>query len=762
MGRNPKAWLALAALLALLFALRVALQRGRDPARDATPPVESAAVPPAVAASPLADAVPVEPAADASSARADERAALAAQAAPSDAVDPEPDDDLVVIVRDAAGGPVAAAIVRLVCQRLSATQMEGRMTEADGTARYEQLGSRMATSEAAAWSVQVRLPFLEGLVRTLDPAVIPREPLVFVLPPHGAVVVEVREADGRPVADGTGVALAVIPEGEPRELAPIDHDRRSGQLAPTKNGLARFAHVAPGTELQVSVERPGASAPAVAYGSGPLHAGEEARLVVLLGADEAVVLLRLIDPGGRPLADTEVDLQFNRTTVARHMASRSMSRTTDSDGRLRFELPTAHFEGDTRALHVSTLWDLWAEVDLSRSYPPGETDLGDLVLAPPSLVVAGRVVDTAGRPVMRVQVSVEDVDREKRGWLLEPRTDREGRFDLRVAWNVNEVSVRAGEGARSSPPLRVAAGTTDLVLVVPMVGALAGSVLVDEPLRSAFANRTLRDELDIEVLTSGTTEPRSEARLEEDRTFEVQELLPGLYSVSFTARPGLELARVEGVEVVADETTRDPRLQEVDLRGRLFLHRLLLESPEKTLEVGGWVRHGPPGSKIAEEAAKTRFQGTTVELVSGLSSIDVLLAAEGFRRELLEGIRGEHRVTLRRGFPVRLVLSADTDLPAPPYYLKAALAPLGEAPETLDRDVPNFDARRTVLVTAPASGTLVVRWILERSTHDLGTAKVLALAEEQLVELADTPAEQVVEVRFAPEELARILARPPF
>src|SRR6185436_19428011 len=81
--------------------------------------------------------------------------------------------------------------------------------------------------------------------------------------------------------------------------------------------------------------------------------------------------------------------------------------TADAEGRFEWTLDVACAPGERRELELrAKARKLSARIDLSRPFPPGRIDMGDVVLRPLPLVASGRVVDPEGRPVKGVTVTV--------------------------------------------------------------------------------------------------------------------------------------------------------------------------------------------------------------------------------------------------------------------------------------------------------------------------------------------------------------------
>lgn len=319
--------------------------------------------------------------------------------------------------------------------------------------------------------------------------------------------------------------------------------------------------------------------------------------------------------------------------------------------------------------------------------------------------------------------------------------------------------VRSLVGCSSQAPFLVSRGTADLALGVEQPGTIVGDVLVDEWIAA--------EKLWVSVVREPAAADDAAGRyLSADGTFRLEGLRPGHYTLSVVAPDGpdgIEIARVVGISVEGCETTEDARLQPVDLRGRLFLHCLELVPPVGGELLGGMLgyapRDDPSGASVPWHfrLAQEEFQGRRIELLSSAPAIDIFLEARGFQSDTLADVSGARRVALRPKLPVRLVLAASAPLPDPPDCLKASLWPLEHRLWFWFNEPMPFDASRSVRLLAPATGRLRVLWTLEGSPRWRINSWPIALGADAVVEVRDTLDEQVFEVGFTAEELAKAL-----
>jgi hypothetical protein len=207
--------------------------------------------------------------------------------------------------------------------------------------------------------------------------------------------------------------------------------------------------------------------------------------------------------------------------------------------------------------------------------------------------------------------------------------------------------------------------------------------------------------------------------------------------------------------VAAGATASDPGLA-IDLRGRLFVHRLEFVTPEPGLGLQGELTFGPAGDGAAKRDS-TFFHQREHELLTTYAELDLLVMARGYRVERLQGVREAATIHLRRGLPVRIVLRGPARLPEPPCFIKAVLAPPDAPYQGIDWGAPTFDETREILVRAPSPGKMKVHWVVERRTSGSSVATARDLAPEQIVEIRDLDVEQTVEVTLTEEQMAELV-----
>jgi hypothetical protein len=685
-----------------------------------------------------------------------------------------PDWDVVAAVVDASGRPAPRVRIEMGRGAGSEAPAAALETDAGGRACFQHAGLELGLSNLAEILLSVDLPLSERLGQRIEGEAPPAEPIRFQLPPMGAVEARVLDAGRAPVTDGTAVELGLVRPGEARDVSPFSRHGRTRLSRPTAGGKASFEYVELGAEVELLVRSATSGVSSTDFFSGPRVAGQRVEHMLVLGLNHPVLAFRAVDETGRPLAKEKLALRAQfRSTFIIHADQSDV--TTDEQGSFTFDLESRFLEGDRRTLLVTALGGaLGVEVDLSRAFGPGTNPMGDLVLLAPPLVVGGRVLDASGQPVegaeLRFELPVRD--REDNDQVLywsearfRARSEAAGNYAVRDFTDETVVRVSARKDRQRSAAVETAVGTADLAIALEATGSVAGSVRLDPDMPA--------DALEVKLLpgglvprqgaamSPGSWDRRHRASLEPDGTFRLDERPAGRYGFTLGVKDQDPLVELDAVDVVAGQESRDPRLEGIDLRSRLFVARLTLVLPDaRTGELQGNAILRPSGKNgTAEE--RHWFRASPVVLVSPHDPIDVRLVVSGYRTESLEAVRGDREVRLRPALSARLVLPPSIELPRPPNYVKAVLGP-AEDDSTFDWGGSAFDESREIRCLAPEPGRMKVRWILERRAGGGASATTIDLEPAQFVELEDISVEQRFELEVSSEALAKVLAQPPF
>ncbi len=587
-----------------------------------------------------------------------------------------PAHSVVFEVFDRRGAPVAGAPVGLQMARgFNASGIAWRgWTGADGRVRLPNLEHAMRQGYDSTYLPYAGVLGPLGIDRVaLDPANPPDGPVRFVLPAFGSLRVELRLP---PDAHGAlDFWVSAVEIGASRSSAPPVRGYEFPQLAKPVNGRTEvlWTHVGVGVELLVEVGSNALWRSASLHVNGPSREGEEVHAVMELESGGSRIAGRLVDSEGSPVTGRRVWMWMRELDAPPMRDEELQHVVVDADGRFRC-LVDPHFAATPCSWRL-TLEDGSARgVDApARTVVPlvdGVLELGDVVLEELPRFVAGRAVHADGTPAREVEVSVArwtrtggEGSREFWDWtnaVATSDTDKGGYFKLfgdpppgRYA-----VSARMGEyGFGQFVPFE--RGADDVEIVLPDFGGLAGRLLLPDGVDPA----ALRIELALEpgsgLDLDAWLAPRS------DGAFEFQRLPVGLHRIAIRRAwddpdrpPPFE---VSAVRVAAEKTTRDGRLDPLDLRDSLHALELQIVDSNGEPVHDGHVALSSHGA-ADNRSARVRFERGRARLCGLGVSSDVEVVAPGFRTARRENVRGVVRVELERGHGVLVQVPAELDL----------------------------------------------------------------------------------------------------
>ena len=380
-----------------------------------------------------------------------------------------------------------------------------------------------------------------------------------------------------------------------------------------------------------------------------------------------------------------------------------------------------------------------------------------------TLIAAGRVIDAAGRPVAKARIVAHTFPRSRderaRGiasaYYEAAETAEDGVFALYGSTNAARIDVILHHEHLLALPLDLPVGSKGIEIVARSSGGVTGQVLVEPEvplgnLRMILRPENLPAESRMELFDSSRL---SQKEVGHDCRFQLQGLLPWTYTFSVAAGSDV-LAEIPGIEIIAGEITRDPRLEPLDLRGRLHVFTLDLVPPPPSFELSGSVLFTESGA--GEPVRLQFFYKSPVVVVTPLAAIDVVVRAFDCRIEHLPALAERTELQLRAGLPVRLVLPRDVALPDPPLFVGARLVRKdereGERSELWARSyglvmpTPPFDENGEISCLVAEPGRHAVQWFVEHHRQGGSSSVDLKLPFDQVVVVEDREGEQRFEV----------------
>ncbi len=669
----------------------------------------------------------------------------------------EPDATLQVRVID--GGGAAVEGVRVALRQHYHGQFfhdHGvALTDAQGLARLPHYRALIDGDWdfSARYSIAIAEPLSAEVARLIDVTAPPTELVELVLPPVGSVEVEFEGASAHLRAGLELLEFGATP--------PEDHDER---FADGRRDLSaarvRFPFVGVGRELvpwsfQSGEQRPHDEARRL----GPVRAGDEVRLRVRLLVPEQASTTRLtgrvINQAGDALAQVRlrvsIQCEGGDDTTYQVIGSRS-----DAAG--RFSVP------------CSLPCDVPVQVRLNGEHSDGRSfatvgrgvavpldasafELGDLRVVESTLLAAGKVVERAGAPVPRAEVDVfERVDHvrangeswvEWRTHARGVRADEHGAFTFWGEAVGGRVWLQARSRARRSNLTRVERGQSDVVLVLERDGAIAGRVLLPPlaPTDFVYVTATSR----IRNFHALAPDEDWNARLDTNGEFLLAGLPPDEYEINvYHDGRDAALETIERVVVKEHATTRDARLDPLDLRGLDELFVVEIFAPEgRPLGAVNELEHG----ESADDAWENEHTGH--RLILHRDGPPLWIVADGCAFQELIPASTPARITLQRAPRVRVRL--DEALAPLPEELEigVAITSPGE-PAWLSEfyaDELHFGAARVGVGTLRRVGALkATLWLYGEDSialpaQFLGAARVVAVSAQQELVITCDPAQ---------------------
>ena len=684
------------------------------------------------------------------------------------------DPDLPVTLRAllADGTPAAHALI--------AVAPEGKTREPLYFAwRSDAAGCVTIPSIGPIWVAAGRRPlvfFASGFPHfvtsaALDPTKPPAGALDITMPSFGALRVTVTGLDALPADLQRQVRVQIrhtfLGGGAQQDWMP----------AAVVQGVATFSYVPVQTRLVLRFATPSADIRATeTMIDGPESAGATRETTVALPPLNPILMAKLVDERGAPLANARVksSIEFPDHNLQRG------DWTTNSEGVLRCSVippKTAQAEalppGRTAQWHVrtertppeqpdATPMALHLHFPLPPTLADGINDCGTLIMLTPPVVAAGVVVDELGAPVIAATVTGYGRTRNAAGNVkpsneqANAMTDNEGRFELREFVDAPELELKVRKAGISDVNSSIVpCGATGLTLSVNRAATLRGRVLLPEGVRPAAIE--VRMESADMALPMGAGRALKRSRLRADGSFSCGPLAPGRWTLNvgdfMSARQ--PFAAFTGLNILA-ETKSLPELDPLDLRG--LIHSI-------DIDVRGANGQPLPSANV-HTAEDLEGRGTNTDpegratLVLHKLPVDLVITGQNHRALELKGVSASRQVQLPPGIRVRLRCSSTAEVPSPLHIrvILEALPPSSSARRTYGavlQDEGDLEYQLPEPGNYKIHAVLVDRNPLARNERPLPIS-VVGLRE---IAVTDSPTVQLFVVTPDPESLQKALQR---
>ncbi len=591
-----------------------------------------------------------------------------------------PDRVLEVRVVDAAGSPVGGVPVALR-RPTEVRPFDFKWTDTEartGVAAFLHFQRRLA--QGIGWQVLLAFPVRDQRSIPVDGDTPIEPPLTLVLSDTGRVRVRVRALDGG-IPDLQGVELH-LDASEQEGAARLWPDGPWAQPKLDAAGEALVPWIGLGLQLKVALLEQGQELVARSI-AGPVRAGEELLCeIVLPRATPTFVTGRFVLRDGRPWPGGKVNVFTTLFPISSRMP-RMRPVDVDAAGRFRMPVLEARPANGTRTLNVhgEQPYDhgqMVVDIPLDQDVPPAGLDLGDVLFDYGELLVSGRIVDSARRPLKDAFSLVLTRRALSHGEAWPPvrtagrsATAENGEFAIYLAPGepppTGELRLAThAQGYVTEDQREIRRGERNVEVVLARAGALAGSLALDPGLPQA----------DLELVLS--SEEREVLQLRPDSTFEATGLQPGTYSFAVRIRGADErwerepATHVEDLLVLAGETCRDPRIQSLRIANVLPSLRIrVVDRASKPIENAGVsiARHRD------KPAALSGTDGLCV-VRSQTLPVDLEVSAFGYLRQSLPGVDADREVVLETGYPIRLHTSTKPGGSNPNYSVNLHLSSL--------------------------------------------------------------------------------------
>jgi hypothetical protein len=406
---------------------------------------------------------------------------------------------------------------------------------------------------------------------------------------------------------------------------------------------------------------------------------------------------------------------------------------------------------------------------LEAAIPDGGLDLGEIVLDHGPLLLAGHVIDAGGGPIQRahfeLSASADSIDAQAPTLLVAPSigSREDGSFAL-VARDERAPAPGAqllltttcrGYVTDARHPVRL--GESGVEIRLASAGSLEGTLELVEGMAPG--------DLDL-VLVSGTNQKNS--LHPQARTFRFDSLAAGVYSLqaltaaSRWSSDRVPLAQVDGLQVVAGEACRDPRLQPLRIEdGRIAVRVRVLDGSRAPIREAWVVAWGMESYKTP----LTNEDGECVVRVRSLP-VDAEIGAVGYRGQRLSMGAQELTVVLERGNPVRFTTSLLPSGSDPEYRLRIQLFEVDASGARgswairlgpRSQDVLDGNAGSPPVLLGP--GTYECQPMISVLRPDRSAGGPLELAECPRVTVLDVPGEQRFVIEIPQAALDAALAK---
>jgi hypothetical protein len=587
-----------------------------------------------------------------------------------------------VKVVDTEGKPVAGAPVSL---RLSfggewRIDLLHTTTNEDGMALLKNVGLFKEESDLqAALFVALPLPLREPVEVQIP---LPKdeqerfefawpqdlEPLTLTKPDTGAVDVYLHDTDGQPFLGSAAVFLYLKSSIGDNPKKQEERARQAVRAAVTAvDGVAHFPWSALGEEVVAECNFGGDTQRSATTTLGPSSKDVAARVDLFQSQGRAMVRGQLLLAGGAPLPQQTVEAVIH-TNHPGNMNEHRVPVMVGENGLFNFSIyPIPRRDLMTADLVFRITHDrrlLFASASLPLPLTTGSFDCGALELNEAPLIISGTVLRPDGTPAIGLEIQVEvkllrgDNARWRQDRSLRTATHSDGRF--RISGLVLDGRYRLKMNPYFALPYshEFAVGTRDLEIQLAATQHLSGRVLTD--------NFISRDDITA-IATFADVFPNTQEDQYQQKTarvfnneFELRNLPMTPVDLEFRLERTTEvIATVPGVHPYLGNEKFHPRLDPVDLRGRIFHYEIRAVNA-----AGKPIRNFTVVWSMGDKRGQVNTQSSVAKVLTTLASLDVTILNTNYRSVRVNDIHGDTEVVLKAPLAIGVRYAPGAPIPA--------------------------------------------------------------------------------------------------
>lgn len=675
-------------------------------------------------------------------------------------------DLLRIHVVDASGQAVATAPVGLR-QRANgySSSMMRNFTDANGWANlrlFPLLVESMNPEETFAALLGL---FAEPIEEAVDLKNLPAAGVTLVMPKSGSLTVNLVNESGQPMKEYLAVSLQSVDPNQPQAIeAP---EQRPDLSDTSSTGKVVFTAVGFGLDILVDARNVGGILSGNSITSGPTTSNPHVEIDVVLKMEAAVIKGRLVNEEGKPGPNLTLNSNLETAHAGGSSSTGSQIRT-DKDGYFRLKLDQPNNgPGAKRTLTLTFKAtrkkpERNVEIDLSRDFPSGETDIGDAMLTMPPVAVAGVILKPDGTPLYDAEVRLERRKSYGDGpddfywdnlWEANAKSSREGMFTISGRFEPGIYRLRINSSHYPSLIYDVRLGTEGHEIVLTAGGSLKGVLLLDENVPRDAVQLTL----DHHPLNAPDPKERGMAfvSVKNNGDFVSHGLPFGTVDLIVRSTNGAEeLFRIDGLPVSTDATTPHD-VGVIDLRGKLVVFTVKFvdskDKPVKRVEV--WSKDNNHYDHLWQES---------LVVVTTQTSRSFRVSSEDYRTVELDNISEDTTVVMEDGIKVRVRISNPGLIPADFRAGLALRAAEGNTSHShpMQRNAKILNHNFEQVLSAVNPGMFYVQVHLAQASTiktNGGFWHAAPRTNSTRIEVLDVPGEQLFVITLDPDNIDKIL-----